>query len=160
MNQAFILLGSNIGERKAHLQEAIHQIIAHNCLLVNQSSLYNTAAWGNTQQEDFLNQVIEINTPHTATALLNILLNIETKMGRIRVQKWEPRIIDLDILFFNNAIIDTVDLKIPHPYLHVRKFTLLPLHEIAPHFVHPVFNNNIDELLKDCTDSSEVILVK
>ncbi|MES2725947.1 MAG: 2-amino-4-hydroxy-6-hydroxymethyldihydropteridine diphosphokinase [Bacteroidota bacterium] len=159
MNQAFVLLGSNMGNKKDHLDTAIHHIIGNNCLLVNQSSVYKTAAWGNTEQDDFFNQVIEINTSLSAELLLKTLLEIETKMGRTRIQKWEPRIIDLDILFFNNAIIDTADLKVPHPYLHVRRFTLLPLHDIAPYFVHPVFNENVHELLANCKDNSTVEVI-
>jgi 2-amino-4-hydroxy-6-hydroxymethyldihydropteridine diphosphokinase len=80
-------------------------------------------------------------------------------MGRTRNQKWESRIIDLDILYFNNEIIDTENLKVPHPFLHVRRFTLIPLTEIAPQFIHPIFNKINSELLVNCSDNGEVILV-
>lgn len=121
------------------------------------SSVYQTAAWGNTQQADFLNQVIGIETQNSPDVLLQGLLKIEQDMGRNRNEKWEPRIIDLDILFFDSLILDIPELKIPHPYLHVRRFTLVPLHEIVPFLIHPVFNKSVSELLEACSDHSKVI---
>ncbi len=157
MNKAFIILGSNMGNKLAHLQMAIELMNLQNISLVQQSSIYKTAAWGNTEQDDFYNQVIEVATELSAEILLQTLLEIETKMGRTRNQKWEARIIDLDILYFNNEIIDTEKLKVPHPYLHVRKFTLIPLSEIAAYYIHPIFNKTNSELLISCSDGSEVI---
>lgn len=157
MNKAYILLGTNMGNKMAHLQMAIEQMNLQNILLVQQSNIYKTAAWGNTEQDDFYNQVIEVATELSAEILLQTLLEIETKMGRTRNQKWEARIIDLDILYFNNEIIDTEKLKVPHPYLHVRRFTLIPLNEIAANYIHPIFNKINSELLANCSDGSEVI---
>lgn len=159
MNKAVIILGSNMGNKLAHLQQAIEHIKVNNSLLVKQSSIYKTAAWGNTEQDDFYNQVIEINTELSAENLLKTLLQIETQMGRTRNQKWEARIIDLDILYYNSEIIDTENLKVPHPYLHVRRFTLIPLVQIDPEFIHPVFQQTNAALLANCSDASEVELV-
>jgi 2-amino-4-hydroxy-6-hydroxymethyldihydropteridine diphosphokinase len=145
-----------MGNKMAHLQMAIDLMNLQNISLVQQSSIYKTAAWGNTEQDDFYNQVIEVTTELSAETLLQTLLEIETKMGRTRNQKWEARIIDLDILYFNNEVIDTEKLKVPHPYLHVRRFTLIPLQEILPQFVHPVFNKTIDTLLDNCSDIGKV----
>jgi len=157
MNKAFIILGSNMGNKMAHLQMAIELMNLQNISLIQQSSIYKTDAWGNTDQDDFYNQVIEVATELSAKILLQTLLDIETKMGRTRNQKWEARIIDLDILYFNNEVIDTEKLKVPHPYLHVRKFTLIPLSEIAAYYIHPIFNKTNAELLTNCSDRSEVI---
>jgi 2-amino-4-hydroxy-6-hydroxymethyldihydropteridine diphosphokinase len=159
MNQAYILLGTNLGDKRANLQQAILSISANLISIISYSDIYETAAWGNTNQDNFYNQVIEVNTELSSTDLLKTLLLIETKMGRIRNQKWEARIIDLDILYFNHEIIDTENLKVPHPYLHVRRFTLAPLVQIAPEFLHPVFNKTNTALLENCSDNSEVKLV-
>lgn len=159
MNQAYILLGTNLGDKRANLQQANLSISANLISIVSYSYIYETAAWGNTNQDNFYNQVIEVNTELSATDLLQKLLQIETQMGRVRNQKWEARIIDLDILYFNHEIIDTENLKVPHPYLHVRRFTLAPLVQIAPEFLHPVFNKTNTVLLENCSDYSEVKLV-
>jgi 2-amino-4-hydroxy-6-hydroxymethyldihydropteridine diphosphokinase len=158
MNRTYILLGTNLGDKMANLLKAV-ELIKNHCLLTKQSSIFETAAWGNTNQDNFYNQVIEVNTELSATDLLQILLQIETQMGRVRNQKWEARIIDLDILYFNHEIIDTENLKVPHPYLHVRRFTLAPLVQIAPEFLHPVFNKTNTALLENCSDNSDVKLV-
>jgi 2-amino-4-hydroxy-6-hydroxymethyldihydropteridine diphosphokinase len=159
MNQAFILLGTNLGDKRANLQQAILSISANLISIVSNSDIYETAAWGNTNQDNFYNQVIEVKTELSANDLLQKLLQIETQMGRVRNQKWEARIMDLDILYFNHEIIDTENLKVPHPYLHVRRFTLAPLVQIAHEFLHPVFNKSNTELLENCSDNSEVKLV-
>jgi 2-amino-4-hydroxy-6-hydroxymethyldihydropteridine diphosphokinase len=159
MNQAYILLGTNLGDKKANLQQAILSISANLISIVSYSDIYETAAWGNTNQDNFYNQVIEVKTELSANDLLQTLLQIEIQMGRVRNQKWEARIIDLDILYFNHEIIDTENLKVPHPYLHVRRFTLAPLVQIAAEFLHPVFNKTNTALLENCSDNSDVKLV-
>jgi 2-amino-4-hydroxy-6-hydroxymethyldihydropteridine diphosphokinase len=159
MNQAFILLGTNLGDKIANLQQAILSISANLISIVSYSDIYETAAWGNTNQDNFFNQVIEVKTELSANDLLQTLLQIEIQMGRVRNQKWEARIIDLDILYFNHEIIDTENLKVPHPYLHVRRFTLAPLVQIAAEFLHPVFNKTNTALLENCSDNSEIKLV-
>ena len=116
-----ILLGSNLGDRLANLKQAIASIASFSTIL-QQSNIYQTAAWGNTDQADFLNQAIEIQTNHSAENLMHALLAIETQMGRVRLQKWEPRIIDLDIIFYESAIHSSDFIQIPHPEKQKRAF--------------------------------------
>ena len=121
-----------------------------------QSGLYSTAAWGNTSQPDFLNQVIEVATSLDAAETLQTILAIEKIMGRTRTVKNAPRVIDIDILFFNNEIITQSDLTIPHPEIQNRRFVLTPLYEIAPQMIHPLLNKTIHELLLQCPDQLAV----
>jgi len=157
MNTAYVLLGGNKGERLINIGKSISFIEELVGPISNKSKIYVTAAWGNTNQPDFYNQVICVNTTLSASALLQTLLSIENQLGRQRGdKKWQARTIDLDILFFNNDIIDSPFLKVPHPYLHERKFTLVPLAEIAANFTHPIFNKSIAALLEECKDELEV----
>jgi 2-amino-4-hydroxy-6-hydroxymethyldihydropteridine diphosphokinase len=156
MNSVYLLLESNLEDPKAQLilsHRFIRERIGH---VHQQSSLYQTAAWGNNNQPDFLNQVVIIHTAMNASMILSCLLEIEMQMGRVRTEKNAPRIIDLDILFFNNEIIEMPGLTVPHPSLHKRRFTLIPLNEISPEYVHPVLNKSINELLAGCSDSLDV----
>ena len=158
-NGVYLLLGSNLGKRKENLLLA-HQFIQHIGSILTVSSIYETQAWGNTQQPDFLNQVVQIVFKNSPKELLKKILTIENDMGRVRTDKWGPRIIDIDILFAGQTVLNELDLIIPHPQLHMRRFTLLPLTEIAPEFIHPVFKKSCDELLSECPDSSVVELYK
>ena len=151
-----LLLGSNMGDSLACLKTAIHHIENRLSPIIMASSLYKTAAWGKVNQADFYNQVVAIKSSLTPEEILTITLDIEMQMGRERIEKWAERIIDIDILFYGNEIIDNPNLKVPHPYLHVRRFTLIPLQEILPQFVHPVFNKTIDTLLDNCSDIGKV----
>lgn len=153
---AFILLGSNQNQPLLQLQFALESIDNSIAAIVNASSIYKTAAWGNTQQAPFFNQVIQITTPLKPIDLLDKLLLLENQMGRIRQNKWEPRIIDLDILFFNQVISNQPRLKLPHPFLQERMFTLVPLNEIAPKWVHPKLGLTINDLMHLCTDPLKV----
>lgn len=155
-HKVFILLGTNLDDRKANLAKAqkLIQERVGNVLAV--SGIYETAPWGYIHQPDFLNQVIKIKTDVEPAYLLKILLAIELEMGRKRQIKWGERIIDLDILFYDNAVISVPNLTIPHPGIPSRRFTLVPLHEIAPDFVHPVLKVTITDLLTSCTDPSSV----
>ncbi|MEI8074697.1 MAG: 2-amino-4-hydroxy-6-hydroxymethyldihydropteridine diphosphokinase [Bacteroidota bacterium] len=156
MNIAYLLIGGNLGNRSANLQKAI-QLIEQNCGQVVQSSaIYETAAWGLTNQPAFYNQAIELETNWQPDALMQRLLDIETQMGRIRTIKLGPRIIDLDMLFFNQTIQNTALLELPHPAITQRKFALLPLAEIAPNLIHPILLKTIDVLLKECSDPLDV----
>jgi 2-amino-4-hydroxy-6-hydroxymethyldihydropteridine diphosphokinase len=152
-----ILLGSNLGDRLANLQQAITSIASFSTIL-QQSNIYQTAAWGNTDQADFLNQAIEIQTHQTAENLMHALLAIESQMGRVRLQKWEPRIIDLDIIFYESAIHTTDFIQIPHPEMQNRAFVLKPLLDLIPNFEHPILKQNITQLWEKCPDHLEVSL--
>jgi len=120
------------------------------------SSLYESAAWGKTDQPDFLNQTLLLQTGLTAQNLMRTILDIEEKMGRKRIQQYGPRTIDIDILFFNEEIIDEPSLVIPHPQIQNRRFTLVPMDELAPGLIHPVLHKSIHQLLQECTDPLDV----
>jgi 2-amino-4-hydroxy-6-hydroxymethyldihydropteridine diphosphokinase len=151
-----LLLGSNMGDSIVCLNTAIHYIENRISPIIMTSSLYKTAAWGKTNQADFYNQVVAIKSSFTPDEILTITLDIEKQMGRERIEKWAERVIDIDILFYGDDIIDNPNLKVPHPYLHVRRFTLVPLQEILPQFIHPIFNKTIDKLLDNCSDTCKV----
>lgn len=157
--EIYILLGTNLGDRQANLSTAKTQILQKIGPILTESKIYETAAWGLTDQPNFLNQVIEIETKLSPSVLLKTILAIEKKMGRIRTQKWGERLIDIDILYFGKEVINQENLKIPHPYLQERRFTLVPLVEVAPDFEHPVLLKSNNELLEICTDNSNVILI-
>ena len=156
MNTALILTGGNIGDRANNLQQAAESIEKFCGKIVAKSSIYETAAWGNQNQADFLNQVLEIETHISASSLLRKLLAIEQNMGRQRTEKNAPRIIDLDILFYNNFIIKLPHLQVPHPLIAERRFVLEPLNEIASDFIHPVTHQTVHQLLMTCLDPLDV----
>jgi 2-amino-4-hydroxy-6-hydroxymethyldihydropteridine diphosphokinase len=157
MNTAYILLGSNEGDRLQHLSGALNLIQKEIGTISRQSAIYVTVAWGYTKQPDFLNQVICLQTVLSPYQLLKNLLHIEQELGRVRTgTKWMQRIIDLDILFYNDLAMNEQELTIPHPHIQDRKFVLVPLQEIAGTFMHPVFKKNILELTAICRDTSEV----
>ena len=156
MNKAYLLTGGNEGDRYLNMQQA-RANIEHICGRVLQvSSLYETAPWGKTDQPDFLNQVLLIETKWSPQDLLKRILQIEEKGGRIRTEKNAPRTIDIDILFYNNLVIHEPGLSIPHPRITERRFVLEPLNEISPRYVHPEFRKTIHELLLECTDQLAV----
>ncbi|HXB28446.1 MAG TPA: 2-amino-4-hydroxy-6-hydroxymethyldihydropteridine diphosphokinase [Puia sp.] len=152
MNKAYLLTGGNEGDRFLHMQQARTNIelICGQLLLV--SSIYETAPWGKTDQPDFLNQVLLINTKFSPEELLKSILFIEEKGGRKRTVKNAPRTIDIDILFYNDLILEKPGLTIPHPRIAIRRFVLEPLNEISPEFIHPVIGKTIRELLLECKD--------
>jgi len=152
----FLLLGSNQGNPQANLAGAVERIEKDAGKIVARSSVYRTAAWGMEEQPDFFNQVLEIESPYDAEVLLEKLLDIERAMGRLRLKKWGPRIIDIDLLFYGQDVIHTPFLRIPHPGIPERKFTLLPLSEIAPDLKHPLSHKSIATLLTECTDNLSV----
>jgi len=156
MNRSFLLLGSNLGNRKINFEGA-RNLIEQQCgTIIQLSSLYETAAWGKTDQPSFLNQAMEIETELSAEQLMNQLLKIEKMMGRERKEKYGPRMIDIDILLFNEEQYDLPFLKIPHPEIQNRRFALIPLAEIAANIRHPVFGKSISQLLKECPDKLDV----
>ena len=145
-----------MGEREQNLLAAIEHINQHCGLITNSSSLYETAAWGNTEQPAFLNQALELQTELTARQLMRRILKVEKLMGRVRKEKYGPRLIDIDILLYADEIHNYKLLKLPHPEMQNRRFALLPLAEIAPDIIHPVLQKTITELLAVCKDELEV----
>jgi 2-amino-4-hydroxy-6-hydroxymethyldihydropteridine diphosphokinase len=149
----YILLGTNLGNKLSNLSNAIEKLRSFSLFINRTSSIYKTAAWGNTNQDSFLNQVLEIETKIDPQELLKICLSIEKVMGRIRNEKWEARIIDIDILFYNDLTFTNKALIIPHEFLHKRGFTLQPMAELNPNLMHPVLKKTIRELLDNCEDN-------
>jgi len=157
MNKAILLIGGNLGDRTGHLQQAVEQIDKQVGKVEKISALYETAAWGHVEQPDYLNQALLVSTGMDARTLLQTVLAIEHNIGRIRRQKWGARVIDIDIIFYNDAIINEPDLKIPHPQMQFRQFVLVPLTEIIPDWQHPVLHQSVSTLLENCTDTLPAI---
>ena len=156
MNKAYLLTGGNEGDRYLNMQQA-RTNIEHICgQLIQVSSLYETAPWGKTDQADFLNQVLLLETSLSPQALLKSILLIEEKGGRIRTVRNAPRTIDIDILFYDRLVLDEPGLRIPHPRIAERRFVLEPLCEISPDFIHPVLGKTIRLLLQECKDQLTV----
>jgi len=152
----FLLLGTNLGNRIGNLAQAIRLVDQQVGKVTKVSSVYETSAWGKTDQPAFLNQAIEIRTDHGAEVVLKKVLAIEEQLGRKRREKWGERIIDIDILFFGDEVHTSDQLNIPHPQLANRKFTLIPLNEIAAELVHPTLKKKVFELLANCPDELSV----
>jgi 2-amino-4-hydroxy-6-hydroxymethyldihydropteridine diphosphokinase len=153
INEAFLLIGGNVGLSTAYLRQAI-ALIEEKCGAITRvSSIYKTAAWGNTAQQDFLNQAIQISTALSPKQLLNTILAVETALGRTRQVKWQARTIDIDIIYFGQKILNSKQLVLPHPHLAERAFVLVPLVEIAQDFIHPQLHVTNATLLKQCKDS-------
>lgn len=145
----FIGIGTNMGDKEQNIEDALEMIRKSGIKILNSSSKIVTKAWGLTEQDDFLNMVIETSSYEEPEDFLRILQKIENELGRVRKEKWGPRLIDLDILFVDDEIIYTKDLKVPHPYIEQRDFVLEPLREIAPFFVHPVIKKSIMNICED-----------
>jgi 2-amino-4-hydroxy-6-hydroxymethyldihydropteridine diphosphokinase len=157
MNTVYLLLGGNKGDKLQNLQQAIQLLEEQVGNITKCSDIYVTAAWGNISQPDFYNQAICLETTLSPNNLLKQTISIEESLGRIRTEKkWEQRTMDIDILFYNDEIIDTPDLKIPHPYIQERKFVLIPMAQIASFILHPKLQKNIQILLSECVDTLEV----
>lgn len=148
MSIVYIGIGSNLGNREENCLHAIKLLEKGGIIVKKRSSLYETEQWGVKDQPPFLNMAIEIETALKPKELLALLKDIETEVGREKTYHWGPRIIDLDILLFNNRIVNTDDLRIPHPFMHERDFVLRPLHEIAPSVKHPLLKMTVRELLQ------------
>lgn len=156
MYKVYLLLGANLGQPIKQLSAASEEVENQIGKIVDHSSLYETAAWGVEDGPNYLNQILLVETALEPFEILKIIAKIEEKLGRTRKLKWESRIIDIDILYYGDVVMDTEKLIIPHPYLHFRKFTLVPLVEIAPHLIHPIFNKTQEELLQELKDELEV----
>jgi len=155
-HKTFLLLGSNLGDRAEILLKARKEISSSVGAIVNESSIYETLAWGIEDQPAFLNQVLLVETMLRPQKLLIAINKIEQDLGRIRHQKWSERLIDIDILYYEDQVIDEEHLIIPHAEIVNRRFTLVPLVEIAADFVHPGLGKTQEELLRICGDKLEV----
>jgi len=156
LHKVFFSIGGNIGDRSTNLDKAITAIAKKIGPILSISSIYETKAWGIENQPDFLNQVLLVETNLSPLETLETVLAIELKMGRIRERKWYTRIIDIDLLFFDNRIMTSKKLTIPHPFLEKRNFVLAPLVEIAPNFIHPVLQKSIADLYRKSKDPLKV----
>lgn len=161
LNIIYLLLGSNLGSRHTYLCKAKKEISLKVGHIIIESNIYETEPIGFSADNNFLNQVIVVKTTLEAENILNIILKIENSLGRKRTGNgYSSRTIDIDILYYNNDIINKPNLIIPHPRIQERKFTLLPLSEIAADYIHPVLKVNQQQLLTNCFDNSEVIIYK
>lgn len=158
MKKALISLGSNIGDRKKNLAKAIRYINVSVGQIIDLSGIFETEPWGFSSENNFLNMAIEVISDLEPKRMMENCLEIEIKLGRERTdsEEYASRIIDIDLLFYQDLIINTPELTLPHPLLHLRRFILEPLCQIAPDVVHPVLGKTITELLKNCTDNSKV----
>lgn len=156
MNNVYLMIGGNIGNRLDNLEKARNSIDKRCGPIQKQSSIYETEAWGMKDQPAFYNQALCIETSLSPEALMNMLLMIETSMGRERLIPLGPRTIDLDILYYNQTIIEATGLIIPHPRLAARNFVLAPMVEIAPDFEHPILKKTSLQLYEASTDTSVV----
>jgi 2-amino-4-hydroxy-6-hydroxymethyldihydropteridine diphosphokinase len=157
MNSVFLIVGGNLGNRKKNLQTAATFIDEQVGTIIQSSKIYETEPWGLSDQPAFYNQVHLVKSKLGAQTIIDTILEIEEKMGRVRTIKNAARIIDIDILFFNEEIIDEPNLIIPHREIANRRFVLMPLNEIAPLMIHPVVKKNISELLSECKDQLKVL---
>ncbi len=156
---AFLSLGGNLGNTREIFEQTYPWIEKKIGRIRQKSSLYQTAAWGMTDQADFLNQVLEVETTRAPEEILTQLLAIEQIFGRVRDVKWGPRNIDLDLLLQDDIQVKTPHLQLPHPRMQDRKFILIPLVEIAPQFIHPGLGQTMQELLANTTDTTAVTLI-
>jgi 2-amino-4-hydroxy-6-hydroxymethyldihydropteridine diphosphokinase len=157
MNKVFLGIGTNLGDRPANLKAAVSQIEETIGRVTYSSSAYETEPWGFEAEEQFYNMVVEAETALSPSGVLGAILMIEAKLGRLRNEKqYSSRSIDIDILFYNDLVMNEEALKIPHPHLHKRKFVLVPMCDIASGFVHPVMKKTIVELLALCKDMSSI----
>lgn len=152
----YLLAGSNLGDRYNNLQNAIHLIHNHIGTITEKSAIYESEAWGETDQPDFFNQIIVVDTKLSHEALLQVLQKIEKTMGKNKIGKWRERLIDLDILYYRNRIVRTNQLTIPHPEIQNRNFVLLPMNEMAGEDLHPLLLKSHQQLLQESPDPLKV----
>lgn len=156
MNYALLSLGSNLGDRIKNIHDAVERIQLSVGEVITHSPYYESKSWGTNSPYDYINICLRIETQLSPSALLNAIHVIENELGRKRTKKYADRTIDIDILLYNDEIINTSDLVIPHPHMHERLFVLVPANQIAPYTIHPVFNKSIQQLLLDCNDETNV----
>lgn len=160
MTKVYLSLGSNLGARISIISETLERLLSlPESKVIGLSEFYETPAWGKEDQPDFINLCCELETALSAQDLLTYCQQIEQDLGRERKEKWGPRTIDIDILFFGQEVVNEENLVVPHPYIQERAFVLQPLSDIAPDFVHPVLNQSIKDLLAKVDISDLVQLV-
>ena len=155
-NDLYILLGANIGDRLHTFNQARPLLSERVGPILRQSAIYETAPWGVTDQPSYLNQVLQVSTNLAPEAVLTQTQAIEQQLGRVRLEKWGARLIDIDLLYYGSVTQQTNFLTLPHPLLHQRRFTLIPLAELAPDFVHPVLHETNQQLLDKLIDEGDV----
>jgi 2-amino-4-hydroxy-6-hydroxymethyldihydropteridine diphosphokinase len=159
MPKVIIHLGSNQGDKVKMLKKAIDSLNEGIGRVTTVSSVYETEPWGLKEQDHFLNMALLMDTEHNPLSLLQKLKQLESEMGAVKSVKWGPRAIDLDIIFYEDQMIDSDILKIPHPAMQNRNFVLVPVMEIAGDWVHPSFDKTVEELYEESTDDLEVYLI-
>ncbi|MEQ9592649.1 MAG: 2-amino-4-hydroxy-6-hydroxymethyldihydropteridine diphosphokinase [Cyclobacteriaceae bacterium] len=152
MAKVYFLLGSNMGDKESNLSKARDKIESYFGEGLRWSNIFESEAWGKTDQPNFLNQVIEVDTKEAPTVILEGILSIENEMGRKREERWGERLIDIDVLFYGSEVISKPNLVIPHPAIPERRFTLVPLAELAAELIHPVLKKSVSQLLEECAD--------
>ena len=163
MKEVILLLGGNLGDRRRMFEAAREKIAARAGCIIRRSSLYESEAWGFASSHFFLNQVVIIATRLGPVELMELLLGIEGELGKRSGSSgdgYTSRVIDIDMLFYADRVMETGRVTVPHPRLHRRRFTLVPLAEVAPDFVHPVFQKSVARLLEECDDPSKVYRVE
>lgn len=160
MNKLFFEIGGNQGNKISNISLAKEAITNNIGIIVNESGIYESPPWGFESNDSFYNQTLLVETKLPIEKVLERLLEIEKLLGRVRsASRYSSRTMDIDILFYDKVIMNTDLLSIPHPRMHLRKFVLIPLCEIAPDFIHPVFNKDIKQLLNECKDDSECLKI-
>ncbi len=158
-HQLYLLLGANLGDCAGTFRRAATLVARRVGAVVAQSAHYQTAPWGVTDQPAYLNQVLWVETHLSPLAVLAQTQAIEAELGRVRAEKWGARLIDVDLLFYDDLVLDSPTLTIPHPLLHERRFTLAPLSELNPDLWHPLLNQSVGTLLATCPDPGAVVKV-
>jgi len=153
MQKIYLGLGTNLGNRQTHLKKALYYIERLLGTIIATSNIYETQPWGVSEQPNFLNMVVEVQSCQSPQNTLSTILTIEQFIGRVRLNKWGSRAIDIDLLFYGEEVINEPNLKIPHPYIPQRNFVLVPLKEIAEDLLHPVLKVSIHELYTNCKDT-------
>ncbi len=161
MSRVFLSIGSNLGDRLSNIQQAVATLsMSDKIKIVKTSSFYETEPWGNKNQEWFINAALAIDTDYSPQELLQYCQNIEVQLGRIRKEneKWSQRAIDIDILMYDDLVISSKNLIVPHPFMHLRAFVLVPMLEVKSDLVHPVFKKTISELYDELSNPEDVYL--